>query len=115
MKARLAELKAGLPPGVEVVTVYDRSQLIERAVDTLRDTLTEELAIVALVCAVFLFHLRSALVVVLSLPVAVLGAFVVMRLQGINANIMSLGGIAIAIGAMVDGAIVMVENGHRRL
>ena len=115
VKARLAELKAGLPAGVEVVTVYDRSQLIERAVDTLRDTLTEELAVVALVCAVFLFHLRSALVVVLSLPVAVLGAFVVMRLQGINANIMSLGGIAIAIGAMVDGAIVMVENGHRRL
>ena len=115
VKQRLAELESGLPEGVEVVTVYDRSQLIERAVDTLRDTLAEELAVVALVCAVFLFHLRSALVVVLSLPVAVLGAFVVMRVQGINANIMSLGGIAIAIGAMVDGAIVMVENGHRRL
>ena len=115
VKARLAELKTGLPESVEVVTVYDRSQLIERAVDTLRDTLAEELAVVALVCALFLFHLRSALVVVLSLPVAVLAAFVVMRLQGINANIMSLGGIAIAIGAMVDGAIVMVENGHRRL
>ena len=115
VKERLATLEAGLPDGVEVVTVYDRSQLIERAVNTLRDTLAEELAIVALVCALFLFHLRSALVVVLSLPVAVLGAFVVMRLQGINANIMSLGGVAIAIGAMVDGAIVMVENGCRRL
>ena len=115
VKKRLTELKAGLPAGVEVVTVYDRSDLIERAVDTLRDTLAKELAIVALVCAAFLFHMRSALVVALSLPVAVLGAFVVMRLQGINANIMSLGGIAIAIGAMVDGAIVMVENGHRRL
>ena len=115
VKKRLTELKTGLPAGVEIVTVYDRSDLIERAVDTLRDTLAKELAIVALVCAAFLFHLRSALVVALSLPVAVLGAFVVMRLQGINANIMSLGGIAIAIGAMVDGAIVMVENGHRRL
>ena len=115
VKERLAELKTGLPAGVEIVTVYDRSQLIARAIDTLRDTLTEELAIVALVCALFLFHLRSALVVVLSLPVAVLAAFVVMRLQGINANIMSLGGIAIAIGAMVDGAIVMVENCHRHL
>ena len=115
VKARLAELETGLPDGVEIVTVYDRSALIDRAVATLRDTLVEEFAVVALVCAVFLFHLRSALVVVLSLPVAVLGAFVVMRVQGINANIMSLGGIAIAIGAMVDGAIVMVENGHRRL
>lgn len=115
VKERLAELARGLPPGVEVVTVYDRSALIQRAVDTLRDTLIEEFAVVALVCALFLFHLRSSLVVVLSLPVAVLGAFVVMRVQGINANIMSLGGIAIAVGAMVDGAIVMVENAHRRL
>lgn len=115
VKERLAELARGLPKGVEVVTVYDRSALIQRAVDTLRDTLIEEFAVVALVCALFLFHLRSSLVVVLSLPVAVLGAFVVMRVQGINANIMSLGGIAIAVGAMVDGAIVMVENAHRRL
>ena len=115
VKARLAELERGLPAGVQVVTVYDRSQLIRRAVATLQNTLLEEFAVVALVCAAFLFHLRSALVVVLTLPVAILGAFVVMRWQGINANIMSLGGIAIAIGAMVDGAIVMVENGCRRL
>ena len=115
VKERLAELAPGLPAGVDVVTVYDRAALIRRAVDTLRDTLIEEFVVVALVCALFLFHLRSSLVVVLSLPVAVLAAFVVMRAQGINANIMSLGGIAIAVGAMVDGAIVMVENAHRRL
>ena len=115
VKARLAELERGLPAGVQIVTVYDRSALIRRAVATLQNTLLEEFAVVALVCAAFLFHLRSALVVVLTLPVAILGAFVVMRWQGINANIMSLGGIAIAIGAMVDGAIVMVENGCRRL
>ena len=115
VKQRLAELAAGLPEGVEIVPVYDRSDLIERAVATLRNTLIEEFVVVALVCALFLFHLRSSLVVVLSLPVAILAAFAVMRLQGINANIMSLGGIAIAIGAMVDGAIVMVENAHRRL
>ena len=115
VKARLAELAAALPDGVDIVTVYDRSALIQRAVATLRNTLIEEFAVVALVCAVFLLHLRSSLVVVLSLPVAILAAFVVMRIQGINANIMSLGGIAIAIGAMVDGAIVMVENAHRRL
>ena len=115
VKARLAELERGLPAGVQIVTVYDRSALIQRAVATLQNTLLEEFAVVALVCAAFLFHLRSALVVVLTLPVAILGAFVVMRWQGINANIMSLGGIAIAIGAMVDGAIVMVENGCRRL
>ena len=115
VKRRLAQLQAGLPEGVEIVPVYDRSGLIRRAVSTLRDTLIEEIAVVALVCALFLFHLRSALVVALTLPVAVLGAFVVMRAQGINANIMSLGGIAIAIGAMVDGAIVIVENCHRRL
>ena len=115
VKQRLAELAAGLPEGVEVVPVYDRSDLIERAVATLRNTLIEEFVVVALVCALFLFHLRSSLVVVLSLPVAILAAFGVMRLQGINANIMSLGGIAIAIGAMVDGAIVMVENAHQRL
>ena len=115
VKQRLAELAPGLPDGVEIVPVYDRSALIQRAVATLRDTLIEEFAVVALVCAAFLFHLRSSLVIVLSLPVAILGAFVVMRAQGINANIMSLGGIAIAIGAMVDGAIVMVENAHQRL
>ncbi len=115
VKQRLAELAGGLPEGVDVVTVYDRSGLIQRAVATLRNTLIEEFAMVALVCAVFLFHIRSSLVVVLSLPVAILGAFVVMRVQGVNANIMSLGGIAIAIGAMVDGAIVMVENAHQRL
>ena len=115
VKRRLAELAGGLPEGVDVVTVYDRSGLIQRAVATLRNTLIEEFAMVALVCAVFLFHIRSSLVVLLSLPVAILGAFVVMRVQGVNANIMSLGGIAIAIGAMVDGAIVMIENAHQRL
>jgi Cu(I)/Ag(I) efflux system membrane protein CusA/SilA len=115
VKARLAELQSGLPPGVEVVPVYDRTSLIERSIDTLRQKLLEEMAIVALVCAVFLLHVRSALVAVLTLPLAVLMALVVMYLQGINANIMSLGGIAIAIGAMVDAAIVMVENAHRHL
>ena len=115
VKARLRELAAGLPEGVEVVTVYDRSALIERAIDNLTTTLAEEFAIVAAVCAIFLFHVRSSLTVILSLPVAILVAFAAMRAQGINANIMSLGGIAIAIGALVDGAIVMVENAHRRL
>ncbi len=115
VKQRLAELERSLPEGVEVVTTYDRSKLIARSVENLRDTLIEEFVIVALVCAFFLFHVRSSLVVILSLPIAVVGAFAIMRLQGINANIMSLGGIAIAIGAMVDGAIVMVENAHRRL
>ena len=115
VKARLEELAAGLPDGVEVVTVYDRSALIDRAVANLTDTLAAEFVIVAVVCAIFLFHLRSSLAVILSLPVAILAAFAAMRAQGINANIMSLGGIAIAIGAMVDGAIVMVENAHRRL
>ena len=115
VKARLAELQSGLPPGVEVVPVYDRTSLIERSIDTLRQKLLEEMAIVALVCAVFLLHVRSALVAVLTLPLAVLMALVVMYLQGIDANIMSLGGIAIAIGAMVDAAIVMVENAHRHL
>ena len=115
VKARLAELQSGLPPGVEVVPVYDRTSLIERSIATLQQKLLEEMAIVALVCAVFLLHVRSALVAVLTLPLAVLMALVVMYLQGINANIMSLGGIAIAIGAMVDAAIVMVENAHRHL
>jgi len=115
VKAKLAELKKGLPEGVDIVETYDRSALIKRAVDTLRHRLIEEFILVAVVCAVFLFHLRSSLVVVFSLPVGILAAFIVMRLQGINANIMSLGGIAIAIGAMVDAAIVMIENVHRHL
>ncbi|BDC43094.1 efflux RND transporter permease subunit [Paraburkholderia terrae] len=115
VKAKLADLKRSLPPGVEVVTTYDRSQLIDRAVDNLKDKLIEEFIVVALVCAVFLFHLRSAFVAILSLPLGVLAAFIVMRYQGINANLMSLGGIAIAIGAMIDAAIVMIENAHKHL
>jgi len=115
VKARLAELQRGLPKGVEIVPVYDRSNLIERAVKNLGGKLLEEFAVVALVCLVFLFHLRSALVAIVSLPLGVLAAFVVMQHQGINANMMSLGGIAIAIGAMVDAAIVMIENAHKHL
>ncbi len=115
VKARLAELKEGLPPGVELRVVYDRSSLIQRAIATLSDRLMEEFAIVALVCLLFLWHGRSALVVVVSLPIAILAAFIVMGWQGISANIMSLGGIAIAIGAMVDAAIVMIENLHKHL
>lgn len=115
VKAKLAELKRSLPAGVEIVSTYDRSGLIERAVDNLEGKLVEEFVIVALVCALFLFHLRSALVAILSLPLGVLAAFVVMRHQGINANLMSLGGIAIAIGAMIDAAIVMIENAHKHL
>ena len=115
VKARLEQLKSGLPSGVEIVPVYDRSALIERAVDHLKGKLAEEFAVVALVCLAFLLHLRSALVAVVSLPLGVLAAFVVMHLQGVNANIMSLGGIAIAIGAMVDAAIVMIENAHKKL
>ncbi len=115
VKARLAELKSSLPDGVEVVTVYDRSDLIQRAIDNLSTKLVEEFAVVVLVCLAFLFHLRSSLVVVISLPIALLVAAIIMHLQGINANIMSLGGIAIAIGAMVDGAIVMIENVHKHI
>ncbi|WP_321898435.1 efflux RND transporter permease subunit [Paraburkholderia heleia] len=115
VKAKLADLKRALPAGVEVVTTYDRSRLIERAVDNLKDKLIEEFIIVGLVCAVFLFHLRSAFVAILSLPLGVLAAFIVMRYQGVNANLMSLGGIAIAIGAMIDAAIVMIENAHKHL
>ena len=115
VKARLAELAQGLPDGVEIVTTYDRSALIERAVETLQGKLVEEFLVVALVCAAFLFHLRSSMVVILSLPVGILVAFIVMRMQGLNANIMSLGGIAIAIGAMVDAAIVMIENVHKHI
>lgn len=115
VKAKLESLRPSLPPGVEVVTTYDRSLLIDRAVENLRLKLIEEFIVVALVCAVFLFHLRSALVAVVALPVGVLTAFIVMHGQGVNANIMSLGGIAIAIGAMVDASIVMVENVHKHL
>ncbi|MDQ0081019.1 Cu(I)/Ag(I) efflux system membrane protein CusA/SilA [Variovorax boronicumulans] len=115
VKAKLETLKPSLPPGVEIVATYDRSLLIDRAVEDLRGKLIEEFIVVALVCAVFLFHLRSALVAVVALPIGVLAAFVVMHWQGVNANIMSLGGIAIAIGAMVDGAIVMVENVHKHV
>ncbi|WP_371194572.1 efflux RND transporter permease subunit [Glaciecola sp. SC05] len=115
VKAKLEELKKGLPDGVEIVTVYDRSALIERAVENLAYKLLQEFAVVALVCIAFLFHIRSSLVVIISLPVGILAAFIVMYFQGINANIMSLGGIAIAIGAMVDGAIVMIENMHKHM
>jgi Cu(I)/Ag(I) efflux system membrane protein CusA/SilA len=115
VKERLAELGRSLPEGVEIVVTYDRSNLIERAVDTLQGKLIEEFLVVALVCAVFLFHLRSSAVIFFSLPVGILFAFIVMHLQGINANIMSLGGIAIAIGAMVDAAIVMIENVHKHI
>ncbi len=115
VKTRLAELKASLPPGVEIVTVYDRSELIDGAVDNLTEKLIEEFIVVAIVCALFLWHARSALVAVLTLPLGILFAFLVMRIQGINANIMSLGGIAIAIGAMVDAAVVMIENAHKHL
>ncbi len=115
VKDRLQELSRSLPDGVEIVSTYDRSDLIERAVDNLQGKLLEEFLVVALVCAVFLFHLRSSAVIILSLPVGILVAFIVMKMQGINANIMSLGGIAIAIGAMVDAAIVMVENVHKHI
>ena len=115
VKTRLAELQRSLPAGVEIVPVYDRSGLIERAVKNLGEKLLEEFIVVALVCLAFLFHLRSALVASISLPLGVLMAFIVMQQQGINANVMSLGGIAIAIGAMVDAAIVMIENAHKHL
>jgi Cu(I)/Ag(I) efflux system membrane protein CusA/SilA len=115
VRAKLEELSRGLPEGVEIVPVYDRGDLIERAVDTLYTALTQELVIVCVMVALFLLHLRSSLVIVITLPLGILIAFIVMRLQGLNANIMSLGGIAIAIGDMVDGAIVMVENAHKHL
>jgi len=115
VKAKLEQLKPGLPQGVEIVETYDRSALIERAVAHLTDKLVEEFAVVALVCLLFLLHLRSALVAVVSLPLGILAAFAVMRWKGVNADIMSLGGIAIAIGAMVDAAIVMIENAHKKL
>ena len=115
VKAKLAELQRSLPQGVEIVTTYDRSALIERAIENLSHKLLEEFLVVAAVCAIFLWHLRSALVAIIALPLGVLTAFLVMRYQGINANIMSLGGIAIAIGAMVDAAVVMIENAHKKI
>lgn len=115
VKAKLESLKKGLPAGVEIVPVYDRSNLIKDAVDNLSSKLLEELVVVALVCIVFLFHVRSSLVAIITLPLGILTAFLIMYWQGINANIMSLGGIAIAIGAMTDGAIVMIENMHKHM
>ena len=115
VRAKLEELKAGLPDGVEIVPVYDRGDLIERAVKSLNTSLMQELIIVSLVVILFLLHARSAFVAIITLPLGILMAFIVMRIQGLNANIMSLGGIAITIGTMVDGAIVMVENAHSRL
>jgi len=115
VKAKLATLQTSLPKGVEVVTTYDRSKLISASVVNLRDKLIEEFVVVAIVCAVFLFHVRSALVAVVTLPLAVLAAFIVMRYQGVNANIMSLGGIAIAVGAATDAALVLIENAHKHL
>ncbi|AKE52035.1 efflux RND transporter permease subunit [Kangiella geojedonensis] len=115
VKAKLKDLKKGLPDGVEIVTVYDRSGLIQDAVSNLWIKLLEEFAVVALVCILFLFHIRSSLVAIISLPIGILAAFIIMKLQGLNANIMSLGGIAIAIGAMIDGAIVMIENMHKHM
>jgi len=115
VKAKLESLKRGLPEGVEIIPVYDRSNLISNAVDNLTNKLIEELIVVALVCVVFLFHVRSSLVAIITLPLGILTAFIIMYWQGINANIMSLGGIAIAIGAMTDGAIVMIENMHKHM
>ena len=115
VKAKIDTLQGSLPKGVEIVPVYDRSGLIERAVENLTHKLAEEFLVVAVVCFAFLFHLRSAFVAIVSLPLGILAAFIVMRYQGVNANIMSLGGIAIAIGAMVDAAVVMIENAHKHL
>ena len=115
VRKKLEELKPGLPEGVEIVPVYDRGDLIERAVDNLKEKLIEESIVVSIICMLFLLHARSALVAILTLPLGILMAFIIMHWQGINANIMSLGGIAIAIGAMVDGAIVMIENAHKHL
>jgi copper/silver efflux system protein len=115
VKAKIASLQRGLPKGVQIIPTYDRSELIHKSVATLRDRLIEEFIVVTLVCALFLFHLRSAFVAIVSLPLGILAAFTVMNWQGVNANIMSLGGIAIAIGAMVDAAVVMIENAHKHL
>ncbi len=115
VKAKLQQIQKSLPAGVEIVPVYDRSHLIENAIETLSHKLLEEFIVVAIICSLFLFHFRSALVAMITLPLGILGAFIVMHYQGVNANIMSLGGIAIAIGAMVDAAIVMIENMHKVL
>ncbi|MGV8900440.1 MAG: efflux RND transporter permease subunit [Burkholderiaceae bacterium] len=115
VKVKLEKLKAGLPPGVEIVTTYDRSSLIKRAISNLQEKLIEEFIVVAIVCAIFLFHLRSALVAIITLPIGILIAFIVMYYQGVNANILSLGGIAIAVGAMVDAAVVLIENAHKHI
>lgn len=115
VKQKLNELRDSLPDGVELIETYDRSALINSAVDTLTDRLLEEFVVIILICAIFLLHFRSSLVILISLPVGILIAFIIMRLQGINANIMSLGGVAIAIGAMVDASIVMIENAHKHL
>ena len=115
VKQKLKSLEKGLPEGVEIVPTYDRSTLITQAVENLYEKLIEEFIVVVLICAIFLFHFRSSLVIIISLPIGILGAFIIMHLQGLNANIMSLGGIAIAIGAMVDGAIVMIENVHKHI
>ncbi len=115
VKAKIEALKPGLPPGVEIIPTYDRSGLIKRAVNNLAEKLIEEFIVVALVCLLFLFHIRSAFVAIVSLPLGILAAFIVMRYQGVNANIMSLGGIAIAVGAMVDAAVVMIENAHKHI
>jgi Cu(I)/Ag(I) efflux system membrane protein CusA/SilA len=115
VKSKLEELKAGLPEGVEIITVYDRSSLIHRAIQNLKETLIEECLIVAFICLIFLLHVRSALAAIVTLPIGVLMAFIIMQQQGLNSNIMSLGGIAIAIGAMIDGALVMIENAHKHL
>ncbi len=115
VKAKLEDLKQALPSGVEIITTYDRSNLIKRAVKNLEEKLIEEFIVVAFVCAIFLFHLRSALVAIVSLPLGIMAAFIVMHYQGIHANIMSLGGIAIAVGAMVDAAVVMIENTHKHI
>ncbi len=115
LKEKLEQLKTGLPEGVEIVPVYDRSGLIQRAVDNLKEKLVEELLVVALICVIFLLHFRSAFVAVFTLPMGILIAFIIMQKQGLNANIMSLGGIAIAIGAMVDASIVMIENAHKQM
>ena len=115
VKQKIKSLEQGLPEGVEIITTYDRSTLIQQAVENLYEKLLEEFIVVVLICAIFLFHFRSSLVIIVSLPIGILGAFIIMHLQGLNANIMSLGGIAIAIGAMVDGAIVMIENVHKRM
>ena len=115
VKAKLEKLKPGLPPGVEIIPTYDRSNLIKRAVKNLEEKLIEEFIVVAIVCAIFLFHIRSALVAIVTLPIGILIAFTAMYYQGVNANILSLGGIAIAVGAMVDAAVVMIENAHKHI